>query len=181
MSAHLDRPGDLAIPPDRLAARQKLLEDYIAGAATAPRSSWVPQTRVVRFAVAGAAFSLLFGGTALAYIAFKSPSVPVTEVTRCYTVASLQGDANSPFFGTETGRAQKEDGTRDPATAVQQCATLWRNGMLTAGAHTVGSPDGAGHEHPVPLLQACVLKEGIAAVFPGEDGTCEMLGLPRLR
>jgi hypothetical protein len=48
---------------------------------------------------------------------------------------------------------------------VALCAALWRQGDVLTGDITP------------PHLVACVLDTGVVAVFPGDDSTCERLGL----
>jgi hypothetical protein len=135
--------------------------------------------RPARYAtvVAGAS-ALLIGGAAAAYVAFKPPTVPVADQTRCYTKASLAG-GDKDFFGTTVAQAWSADGTRDARSAVEVCSALWRQGLLQLGSKRVGGPD-TGTDHPIPPLVACTLDNGIAAVFPGDQQTCARLGLPRL-
>jgi hypothetical protein len=66
--------------------------------------------------------------------------------------------------------------------ALAACTTVWASGLLTLGSTQVGGtrpPAGMlTTNHPVPSLVVCVLPGGVAGVFPGNDTTCETLGLP---
>ena len=53
------------------------------------------------------------------------------------------------------------DGEGDP---VEPCSSAWTDGPL-------------GDAGPPDVLRACVTDDGITAVVPGTDGTCEVLGL----
>ncbi|MEV4625922.1 hypothetical protein AB0J90_06495 [Micromonospora sp. NPDC049523] len=185
MSSLVDLPPQRPLPPARARARQALLEQYASTPVRMPR-----RRRIARYlAVTAAGSTLLFGGAAAAYVAYRPASVPVEDQTRCYTVASLDG-GDSDFHGTTVGRAWSGDGQRSAAAAVELCAALWQQGVLEAGAKGVRPPEGGAKEVgpsagvvptvPVPPLQACVLDNGIAAVFPGDTGTCARLGLAKL-
>ncbi len=101
-----------------------------------------------------------------------------TSTVRCYSVASLGDD--SSFKGTEASQVNSGDQTAPPPPPdpVELCGSLWRAGIVRAGADNGQSMDGG--VYPVPTLTACTLESGIAAVFPGNETTCEQLGLPRL-
>lgn len=75
---------------------------------------------------------------------------PEVFAVACYAEADLDAD-----------RAQG-----DPTLGVgpEACAPLWQQGPFGGG--------------PPPPLVAC-LRDGVVSVFPGPDGTCGELGLPR--
>jgi hypothetical protein len=156
--------------------RRLLLERQVTGASPAGSRRRFP----VRMVVAATGVSvLLVGGTAAAsFVAFRAPSQPPVDGTRCYTVASLEG--GDDFAGTTVARATAADSTRTDAAAVELCADLWRQGFLRAGAPGLLDPTGGATDLPVPPLTACTLDNGIAAVFPGDEHLCTSLGLPRL-
>jgi hypothetical protein len=131
--------------------------------------------RIMAISVGGTA---LFGGTAAwAYVAFSSPRVPVAEQTRCYSIASLDVPKGNDFYGS--GVSVGGPGASD-MKAIEACTPSWELGILTEGSTVVQRPR-PGVKRPVPHLVACVLpEEGVAAVFPGPDDTCQKLGLPRL-
>jgi hypothetical protein len=79
----------------------------------------------------------------------------VVDGIGCYAEASTQSNTTVVVA----------DG-RDP---VEVCAELWEEGVVAEGAHEA------------PPLVACVPQEGRAvSVFPGEQGTCEELGMSPL-
>jgi len=60
--------------------------------------------------------------------------------------------------------------------ALATCEVDWREGFLGLGKRPLRSqlpPD----QRTVPPLVACVLNDGVAAVFPGTNATCSRLGL----
>lgn len=163
------------MPPAAAEQRRELLERHISANS---RGSSRPRI-FTRTAIVGAAASMvLFGGAAAAYVAFAPADVPVADSTRCYTKASLETTSNG-FYGTTVTLAHSASGQRLETSAIQMCTGLWRGGFITPNSDVVGGPDAGKSEHPVPPLVACVY-DGIAAVFPGDETTCQDLGLPRL-
>jgi hypothetical protein len=110
-------------------------------------------------------------GAGAAYFAYA----PATEHSSVYCYTAAGTDAKD--LGTETNyRAEDQD-------AVAVCAALWAGGVLQLGADLPTPPSRLGPlptSQPVPPLVACVL-HGEAAVFPGDAGTCQKLGLPTLQ
>lgn len=182
----------LTVPPERdprpewRSAQQRMLASVIRhGWPRRSRRSW-------RWAIAGLAGGLvLSGGAATAYMVGKPASE--RNQLRCYHQATL-ADGDDGFMGTTVvGAERASDGRIDEVvasvdSAVETCAAMWREGFLTAAGKTSGyelqrrEDDGTlfQREYDVPPLAPCTLDNGIAAVFPGEPGTCEDLGLPRL-
>ncbi len=91
----------------------------------------------------------------------------------CYTDTDVHAD---PMHGIETMRVGMPDAA---ATAVEQCADLWRNGTLELGARTGNPRPEPGPDRVVPPLAVCVVKD-TAAVFPAGPGFCRAAGLPPL-
>jgi hypothetical protein len=173
MSSLIDLPPERPMNTNRAEARQATIEQYATPAATSTRR------RIGRFAViaATAASTLLIGGVATAYVAFRPATTPVEDGTRCYSVASLEG-GDTDFLGTTVATATNADGTRSASRAVEMCAAVWRAGILKEGVKVKPGTEVA--STTVPALEACVLENGMAAVFPGAPGTCRNLGLPGL-
>jgi hypothetical protein len=160
-----DLPPRRVFPDTALSSRIQIIERHIARSER-PRPG---RRRSRQLAVVGFAVALCATATAAAVYTAWAPATLPNEV-RCYAVASLEFGDNFP--GTTT--IQSENATTGEIdlvlSAVEQCASLWRQGFVVEGVGT----------QPVPNLVACVLPEGAAAVFPGEDDTCRQLGLPRL-
>jgi hypothetical protein len=186
MSEHLELPGE-RLPENERLARQRILGAYIAAQQAEPARRWFwPSGRLGRFAAAGAAASVLFAGTAAAYVAFAPQRIPADDDMRCYTTATLEdppGDLE--FYGTgmtQVNGPPGEDRTKTPAEATESCALVWRGGAFTLGSKEPTPGDFDEHARkPVPPLVACVLPgNGMVAVFPGDENTCRKLGIPRL-
>ncbi|EIV95432.1 hypothetical protein [Frankia sp. QA3] len=118
------------------------------------------------------------GGTAAAFAAFAPATV--TDQIRCYSRASLDGGDDN-LFGTSAAQATAADGSKTVIPAAEVCSTLWRYGLLAPDSRgAVHVPSDAEPTRSAPPLVACALRNGIAAVFPGDDNTCTALCLPRL-
>jgi hypothetical protein len=103
-------------------------------------------------------------------------------LVRCYSVAALTGD---PHQFTDTAMAAADgqapaDISARVDDAVGACAGLWQIGLIQNGQIVPDAAAGNQPDHVVPPLVACVLPNGVAAVFPGNDQTCRTLGLARL-
>lgn len=145
--------GSFDLPPERDLPDERLVamrRHIVDEVRRDRRSSAVPRRLTVP--VVAAALLLLSAVGAAAYVLTR----PATELLSvgCYDRADVQG--NTAIVDA------------DGRDAVEICRELWEDGAIT------GSPRSA------PPLVACVLDTGPAAVFPGEPGTCEQLGLARL-
>jgi hypothetical protein len=157
-------PGERTMP--RAMDHQALVERH---AATGRPGSRVTK-RIAVVVVSGAV--VLGGGTAaVAYVTARKPEVPPMEQTQCYTKATLDGD-----YAKQAGVVTRDHSAR---SAVQVCTLLWKAGALRLDSTQDGKASD-NREYPVPPLTACVLSNGVAAVFPGDDKTCAGLGLPHL-
>lgn len=160
------------LPAERARAARSQLEQIVATRRGTARR------RAGLVACAGVVVVL---GTSAGAVAYVRASAPVTYKTeaRCYTVASLAGGDN--FRGTTVADAARPGSTAAVDDALSVCAALFRQGFLRVGAAGMPPPGpGIGKpDHRVPRLTECVLPDGTAAVFPGNAGTCQRLGLPR--
>lgn len=119
---------------------------------TPTRAQRQRRRRVLIAAVSAAA---LVGATAASTVRSRSTGDP-TRV-RCYTRA----DINDKYVGTTVFPIDEQP---DPEGL---CASLWQQAAVMPG--------------PTPSdLTACVLFDGVTAVFPGGPKTCQVLGLPAL-
>ena len=136
-----------------------------------------------KVAVLAATASLAVTGTAAAITIAHLTSAPVTEtdVARCYSTDSLAGGDDN-FAGLSTAAAGPVGSSAQVTSALAACTTSWADGFLTLGSTQVGGtrqpPGILSTNHPVPSLVVCVLPGGIAGVFPGDNTTCQTLGLP---
>ncbi|MGI8696176.1 MAG: hypothetical protein ACR2JQ_05935 [Mycobacteriales bacterium] len=116
------------------------------------------------------------GGVAVAQHVLKPAPVTDKSVAHCYS-APTRASGTGSYPGTDIGIAPANgDGPVPIQNAVAACSLPWRDGILRVGAARPHIPDGK--VHPVPHLIGCTLEDGTAAVFPGDAGTCERLGLP---
>lgn len=166
-------PPPRQFPENRRADTRALLEAAAGQSLRPRRHRWLTRTSVI--ALAGALFAS--GGVATAYVAFRPAEH--TDTVRCYTkVVDDQGD---DFPGTTVStEGMGSRGRTVDANPVKACADLWRQGVLRRDAETAAGPDGK--RHGAPTLQACVLDDGTAAVYPTRDqDACQRLGFPRLK
>jgi hypothetical protein len=168
MNTPLDLPASRPFPATRAAAARRTLEEAIS---SGPRRIWWRTPAVLSGAVASV---VLTAGVGVAYVAF-APATDHSRV-RCYSTAAL--GSGSSFKGSDISAASSDTNPTPTIAPVDACGAMWRAGIVQPdGGHGY---DPAAAEHSVPALVACVLKGGVAGVFPGDAGTCAKLGLPAL-
>lgn len=155
MRKELHLPADRDLPPGRLWQRKEhLMKELIRMEREAARPGRAPGRRrrwLVLILAPAAALAVAAG----AYAIIAHSAQDVVDGIGCYAAASTESDTTVVVA----------DG-RDP---VEVCAELWEEGVVAEGAHQA------------PPLVACVPPEGRAvAVFPGDQGTCEELGMSSL-
>ncbi len=168
------QPPSVTMAPDRV---RQARADVLQHVKNRPRSKARRHGRrwlIVSAGVAAAAIA-----SAAAAVIIDRPAT-VRDELRCYSVADV-GDIDGSFPGVSLVRVGQDGKAEDVASAaISRCADLWRLKMLREGQRQPGEPDERNPNGQVPPLVACTLSNGIAAVFPGREGTCEGLGLPRL-
>lgn len=190
----LPAPGDPVLPPDRRLRLEEHLMSEIQQQHTRTHADTRPEGRRPRrrlaFIAGSAALVLLGGGAIAATTLLGDEPASVGNSVRCYSAAKL---TDTPHTTT----AMAGPGTGAPATdisatvdaAIRACAGLWEAGLIEAGklpaptarpGEPLVIPSAAPGQGRVPLLTACRLDSGEAAVLPGDDRTCQNLGLPRL-
>jgi hypothetical protein len=151
-------PAPRPLPPERLATRR----DHLVSELRRPRRRWLPRGR--RALVLVPIGAVLVAGGAFAASQLWQASHPEDIVrVKCYASANVNAhyrEASADIFGLR-GRPAK------PRSLTAMCAGLWKHGVLGKGGSA-------------PPLQACVYRAE-AVVFPGPEGTCELLGLQRPR
>lgn len=144
----------------------------LAANGSTPRRS---RHKIRRFAAVGCALVAALSGGGVAYAHFaKNVEPSYRGEARCYTVASLKGGAN--FYGLTVAASGNPKVAAVVVNALATCEVDWREGFLGLGKRPLRSqlpPD----QRTVPPLVACVLNDGVAAVFPGTNATCSRLGL----
>jgi len=147
-------PADRDLPPGRLWQRKEhLMKELIRMERETAGPGRAPgrRRRWLALVLAPAAALAVAAG---AYAIIHSAQ-DVVDGIGCYAEASTESDTTVVVA----------DG-RHP---VKVCAELWEGGVVAEGVHEA------------PPLVACVLPEGRAVgVFPGEQGTCEELGMSPL-
>jgi hypothetical protein len=128
--------------------RELSRRDDPATAESSTRPPVAHRPRWLRWALVFVPVVLLAAGWTT-YTLTREPTI--TNTIGCYDRADLSGNTT----------VQSYDGG-DP---VALCAALWRQGDVLTGNTTP------------PHLVACVLDTGPVAVFPGDDSTCQQLGL----
>jgi hypothetical protein len=164
-------PQPRSLPPGHRAAVRRLLEEMVGETPPRRRRHWW-FSRTLVLVITGA--TVLMGGVAVALVAAR----PATEkhVVRCYSAAVL--DEGEDFSGVTVARG-RQGSPAEIDDAVATCAELWQQGVIVPGTPVAQEPRPAARAS-VPPLVACTLKSGVAAVFPGDVGTCARLGLPDL-
>ncbi len=133
--------------PDAEARAVSLLEHIVGGTITA----FGPRRRHLRL-VTGVVIAASLGGAAVAAATFLSRSPDEPQSISCWS---------EPVAPPEAQVALGWDGVDNP---VEMCTGEWDGGSL-------------GDEGPPEPLQACVTADGVAAIVPGDEATCEQLGL----
>jgi hypothetical protein len=162
MSVSFDSlPAPRALPPTTGAAIKRALRQEMR---PRRRPSW-------RLVAGGVVVAGLATGAA-GYLAFRS--APIDKI-QCYAEQSTNFDRDT-FLGTTVAF----DANRpDPVT---QCSRAWQDGLLSPAVLDGGAPDPTRFgTYTVPELHACVLPNGVAAVFPADEGVCARLGLSGYR
>ncbi|MEU8890742.1 hypothetical protein [Streptomyces sp. NPDC048442] len=181
----LPAPDSPVLPHDRQLQLEERLMSHIEAQERPARFRSRARSR---FVIAPIVLLALGGGAVAAQRLLPDTPAEATGLVRCFPTASLKGP-------TTHSEAMPEDGglERDPSNAVgaavRTCARLWEAGLINPS----GSVDTSGWKQPivipsatpgrgkVPPLAACVLSDGQAAVFPGDERrTCPSLGLARL-
>lgn len=161
-----DLPAPRRFPEHRRVAHRRLLEDAVRRAPHCRR--WTAPVTL-----ASGAVIVLTTGAAAAYVAL-APATDHSRV-RCYSEASLGGGGS--YKGTDAGTPESSTAGKITAVApLDLCSALWRAGVVLPGHTHAETP--VSQPQPIPPLVACTLKDGVAAVFPGDVQTCAKLGLP---
>ena len=109
---------------------------------------------------------------------FKTRQATDRGSARCYTVRSIGN--GTTFTGTTIAAPGQFGSAQQVQSALSRCAALWRQGFLSHGStvqHPSPAVQSAGAEQ-IPMLVACTLPDGTAAIFPTEGPfTCGKLGL----
>ncbi len=125
-----------------------VLERIIGGSLVASG----PRRRHLRLVTGVVVVAALGGAAAVAAATLLSQSPSEARAVACWS---------NPVIPPATQVAMRWDGIADP---ISMCGGEWQGGDL-------------GVDGPPEPLQACITTEGIAAVVPGDEGTCNRLGL----
>jgi hypothetical protein len=173
--------GDVPEPAPAVFQRaREAFEDAATGLSDSPATRGSRESRIGRHRrlMAAALAAIVIAGTTgglTAYAARAHTATPSdTGEIRCYTVDSLKG--GSHFIGLTIAASAPPGATATLTDAVATCQVDWQQGFLALGKRpsTTQLPP---NRRVVPPLVACVLPNGIAAVFPDEGNTCQKLGI----
>jgi len=127
---------------------------------------------------------LVVAGLLLTAGAVAASQVNVTNRNEVFCAARAEKDIWGTMPGTTAvegvGTLGETPGGAVPIMdAVALCSDLWAQHVLDASTPngTFVGPTDRSFSHPVPDLVECVMKNGAAAVIPGEPGACQLLGL----
>lgn len=176
--------NDTPNPPRFNAERSKAIEQLLTNVAQdgTPENRHFQNTKGKRILLAGVVVAVAVSGAAVAL------QMPVTDKSSiaCFARPELNG---SQFPGTtvvlgEGTRVGEQSTQRNPIPiedALAACRDIWAQHSLDPE-----SPNGMAHpslydrsfSYPIPTpLAVCVLKDGRAAVIPGDKDVCASLGL----
>lgn len=129
-----------------------------------------------RIVVSVAGFFLVAGvATTGATVLLQEKSVENTAIVHCYSSTSADPDGTYPgssaTIADSNGRGQARD-------ALTLCTAMWEQGVFANGFEPTTPANEPG---VVPELQVCVMRDGSAAVVPGESANvCQIVGLAPL-
>lgn len=126
-----------------------------------------------RFLIWASSIFLVSGVVATgATIILQGESVSNTAIVHCYS--STVPNANGGYPGSSATIAE-DNGRGQAREALALCTAMWEQGALTEGFDPTAPTNEPG---TVPELQVCVLRDGSAAVVPGESSrVCQTVGL----
>jgi hypothetical protein len=154
MSNELRIPRQRDFPPGRLMLRKEHLVSELTRTAESPETVKPPRPhRRRRWALIALIPAAVIAVAAVRHVLVTSPE-DVVESIGCFDAANTQDNTT---IGPSDGR--------DP---VEVCKDLWEQGIVSVGSTS-----------PPPLV-ACAIGSGAVGVFPGDQGTCQELGLSHL-
>jgi hypothetical protein len=147
----------------------------------------LPSTRTHRFSRAGRV-TILVAGSSLFAIALTGGTIAAIQASQedvdysvqCFEAASRSAESTTVVLAEATDNETGEIVPRDAIDPAETCGEMWRMGFL--GQESAPADPNAAN-FPIPELVACVLDNGVGAVFPREDSTassesfCRDLGL----
>lgn len=133
----------------------------------------------IRRSTAIAAVGLIAAGATAGGVYIAGQAVADQTTIRCFPAPRLEADDALPLAHARN---------RPASEAIDRCAQEWRNGTLTHRGINPAALDPDSDFDPedttitfaVPDLHAC-LYEDTVAVFPGDPGVCQRLGLKPLQ
>lgn len=129
-----------------------------------------------RFVIWASSFFLVSGVVATgATVILQGASVSNTAIVRCYSSTITDADGGYPgssaTIADDNGRGQARE-------ALALCTAMWEQGALAEGFNPTTPTNAPGI---VPELHVCVMRDGSAAVVPGESSSvCQTVGLAPL-
>lgn len=165
--------------PDDIDARLARVRGSILEALPSTRTHRFSRAGRVTMVVAGASlFAVALTGGTIA--AIQASQEDVDYSVQCFDAASMSATSTTVVLAEATDNETGEVVPRDAIDPAETCGEMWRMGFLGQESAPT-DPNSA--NFPVPELVACVLDNGVGAVFPREDSTassqsfCRDLGL----
>jgi len=169
----LDLPASRPFPAaNRFAVKSMLMDEVRASR----RRRWLRPVAIgLSTAVAGTAIA------AGSYVAFRQPTE--FHYAQCYSSVTADTDFRTTLGIGKAHRADEDvPAPVDVINALGSCGNLWSQGVLRKDVPmSVESTFAPGGTAPVPPLVACTLPDGAVGVYPGDESTCQTLGLPSAR
>lgn len=161
--------------------RSQAIEELLSNVAQdgTPENRHFHNTKGKRILLSGVVAAVAVSGAA---IAMQQPVTDKGSVA-CFARAELNGNSfpGATVIVGVPSTADRPDSTIMIEDALSVCRDVWAQNQLDPD-----DPDGGAHpglhdpsfSHPVPPeLTVCVLKDGRAAVIPGDENVCASLGL----
>ena len=99
------------------------------------------------------------------------------RIAHCYTTAAL-GDPSNVLDVSVAANGANPTIPDAARTAMDICSGAWLQGRLSATDPKVSlDPQPPPWDRPIPQLVACVLASGELGILPGQESTCNQLGL----
>ena len=165
------------IVPTPTASLEVRLANVLEACSAHPTQHRHRRRTVLVFAGATALAVVAAGGVA-ASVVWRAPTQRSTIT--CFATPSVDGPPGQNSFDAAMATGTDGAGSDAASLALSLCSAAWERGELRPEPPYVVpvDPDAPYESQPVPSLIACILPSGGVGVIPGEQGACELVGLP---